>query len=120
MELKDFVKKVILDLDTAVSEVNEESAREVRLRGVKEHRTAVEFDVAITVESTNNGSAGGGIKVLGIIEANGSAETQLKNSTVSRVSFGIDISERTKLEKAVANTALATQLRNRPRVNPAR
>lgn len=66
MELKEFVKKVIIDLDEAVSEANSETKREVRFKGVKEQRTALEFDVAITVESTDSGKAGGEIKVWGI------------------------------------------------------
>lgn len=52
MELKEFVKKVIMDLDEAVTEANAETKREVRFNGVKEHRTALEFDVAVTVESS--------------------------------------------------------------------
>ena len=99
MELKEFVKNVILDLDQAVSEVNKETDREVRFKGVKEQRTAVEFDVAVTVESINAGKGGGGIKVLGIAEIGVSGSTELKNSTVSRVSFGVDIAEYTKEEE---------------------
>lgn len=98
MELKEFVKKVIIDLDQAVSEANVETKREIRFKGVKEHRTALEFDVAVTVESTASGGGGGGIKVWGIAEVGASGSTELKNSTVSRVSFGVDIDEHTKKE----------------------
>jgi len=98
MELKDFVKKVIVDLDQAISEANTETEREVRFMGVKATRTALEFDVAVTVESTdaNNGKAG--IRVWGIAEAGADVSAQNRNSTVSRVSFGVDISEFTKQE----------------------
>ncbi len=98
MELKEFVKKVILDLDQAVTEANKETKREVRFKGVKETRTALEFDVAVTVESTDSGKGGGEIKVWGIGQAGGTVSTESKNSTVSRVSFGVDISEYTKEE----------------------
>ncbi len=113
MELKEFVKKVILDLDQAVSEANNEASRKVKFKGVKEHRTALEFDVAVTVESTNSDKGGGGIKVWGLAEAEASIASEQKNSTVSRVSFGIDISESTKEEDA---ELMADIKRNR--INP--
>lgn len=105
MELKEFVKKVILDLDQAISEANAETKREVRFKGVKEHRTALEFDVAITVESSDSAKGNGGIKVWGIVEAGATATSELKNSTVSRVSFGVDIGEYTKEEKSNFQTS---------------
>lgn len=110
MELKEFVKKVIIDLDQAVSEANQETKREVRFKGVKEQRTALEFDVAVTVESSDSSGRGGGIKVWGIAEIGTSSTAELKNSTVSRVSFGVDISEYTKAEKA-ANKAMESSFR---------
>ena len=104
MELKEFVKKVIIDLDQALTEANNETKREVRFKGVKEHRTALEFDVAVTVESTDSTKAGGEIKVWGIAQVGGSGSAELKNSTVSRVNFGVDIGERTKEENAIEDT----------------
>jgi hypothetical protein len=111
MELKDFVKKVIVDLDQAISEANEETQREVRFKGVKETRTALEFDVAVTVESTDTAKGKGGIKVWGIAEAGVDGTIQSKNSTVSRVSFGVDVGEYTKTEKQ----AQKQQIYNRPK-----
>ncbi len=111
MELKDFVKKVIMDLDQAVTEANAETKREVRFKGVKEYRTALEFDVAVTVESTNSGGGGGAIQVLGFAQIGGSASTEQKNSSVSRVSFGVDISEYTKAERQAESALLATRHR---------
>ena len=112
MELKEFVKNVILDLDKAVSEVNKETDREVRFKGVKEQRTAVEFDVAVTVESSTSGGGKGGIKVWGIAEAGGNISKELKNSTVSRVSFGVDIAEYTKQEEQEMDARNRSQFRN--------
>jgi hypothetical protein len=114
MDLKEFVKKVIMDLDQAVSEANQETKREVRFKGVKEQRTALEFDVAVTVEATESGKAGGEIKVWGIGEAGASGTTELKNSTVSRVSFGIDIGEYTKVERAEQSARLSGQFKQSP------
>jgi hypothetical protein len=114
MELKEFVKKVIIDLDEAVSEANDQASREVRFKGVKEHRTALEFDVAVTVESTGSSSGGGAIKVWGIAEAGAKGSTELKNSMVSRVSFGVDVSEKTKAEKAADDAALQRRFQASP------
>ncbi len=119
MDLKEFVKKVIMDLDQAVSEANTETKREVRFKGVKEHRTALEFDVAVTVESTDSGMGGGEIKVWGIGQVGAAGSTELKNSTVSRVSFGVDIDECTKDERTEKEARTASQSRP-PSVNPGR
>ena len=115
MELKEFVKKVIIDLDAAVSEANSETKREIRFKGGKEQRTAVEFDVAVTVESIEAGKGGGEIKIWSIGQAGVSSSNELKNSTVSRVSFGVDIASRTKAE----DQEFAKQF-HQSRSNPAR
>ena len=98
MELKEFVKKVIIDLDTAITEANLETKRDIRFRGVKNERTALEFDVAVTVENSSAEKAGGGIKVLGLIEGGIGGSAEQKNSVVSRVSFGVDIDTYTREE----------------------
>ena len=113
MELKDFVKKVIVDLDQAVSEANSETQREIRFKGVKEDRTAVEFDVAVTVETTESTAGGGEIRVWGIAGAGAKGANESKNSTVSRVSFGIDIGEYTKREKMERNAQITKQFNPR-------
>lgn len=109
MELKEFVKKVIIDLDQAVSEANNETKREIRFKGVKEHRTALEFDVAVTIESSEAGGGGGGIRVWGIAEIGASVSAEQKNSSVSRVSFGVDIAEQTKEEQVAQDNAIKRQ-----------
>ncbi len=117
MELKDFVKKVIVDLDQAISEANAETAREVRFKGVKEQRTALEFDVAVTVESTTTASGGGKITVWGLMEAGADGSGEAKNSTVSRVTFGVDIGEKTKQETQALDARIAHQFTPK-RLNP--
>ncbi len=119
MELKEFVKKVIVDLDQAVSEANAETKREIRFKGVKEHATALEFDVAVTAESTTSGKGGGEIKVWGIGEIGAKGYSELKNSTVSRVSFRVDISEYTKAEKEKHQRAVEANIKVN-KSNPAR
>lgn len=96
MKLKEFVKSVIIDLSQAVSEASKETEKKIVFKGVKGQRTAIEFDIAVTVESSKGGRGGGEIKVWGIAQVDGNISAELKNSTVSRVSFGVDISELNK------------------------
>lgn len=118
MDLKEFVTKVIVDLDQAVSEADRQTNREIRFKGYKDNRTAVEFDVAVTVEATNSTTGGGGIKVWGMADVDGRMATENRNSTISRVSFAIAIDEKTKQEKMVQNAAIRGQFN--PRINEAR
>lgn|SRR3989338_5740533 len=120
MELKDFVKNVLVDLDKAVSEANAETARDIRFKGVREHRTAVEFDVAVTVETSASGKGGGEIKVWGLAEIGAKASTEFKNSTVSRVSFGVDIGEKTRAEIEEDARRLEEQFSKHSGLNPGR
>lgn len=119
MELKDFVKKVILDLDQAVSEANQGTTRVVRFARTNENRTALEFDVAVTVESTASGNGGGAIRVWGIGEIGAKGVLEQKNSTVSRVQFGVDVSHSTKQEDAQHEMIMQGQFLERHRINPA-
>ena len=98
MELKEFIKKVIIDLDEAVTEANQETHREIRFRGVKEKRTSLEFDIAVTVDATETIKGNGGVKVLGFVEGGIQKTDENKNSTASRIIFSLDVGEYTKVE----------------------
>lgn len=95
MELKEFVKTVLSDLVTAVDQASEESVRTIGLSSTQETRT-VEFDIAVTVEDMTNAKGKGGIKVLQFIDVSGGIEGSTKNSTVSRIQFGVSVNSRTK------------------------
>ena len=97
MELKDFVKKVLVDLDGAVSEARGEMQRDVRFSDGKDQRT-VEFDIAVSAEETGVADGKTGVRVLQFVEAGGSMSKENKNSTVSRVKFGIRIDSMTREE----------------------
>ena len=114
MELKDFVKRAIVDLDQAIEEANKETHRAIRFRGVQGQRTALEFDIAVTVENSSDVSGGAGIKVLGLAEVGGQGASLERSSTVSRISFGVHIDESTKAENVAIMNA---NFRNRQ--NPA-
>lgn len=98
MELKEFVKKVLIDLDQAVSEVNKETSREVRFRGVSGQRNEIEFDIAVIVEDNQSGGAKAGIKVFNMIEAGTGGSIENKNQTASRIHFGLQIGAYTREE----------------------
>lgn len=98
MELKDFVKKVLIDLVQGVEEARSEAVRDMKLFD-KEGRT-VEFDIAVTVEDVNKNSGKAGIRVLQFIEGDADVAKETRNSTVSRVKFGILVGGLTKDEDA--------------------
>jgi hypothetical protein len=96
MELKEFVKDAILQLDSAIDEANNQTKREVRFKSSDNRRT-LEFDVAVTVEDKSSKGGKAGIKVLGLT-AGGGGGKESKNVYVSRVQFGVKISSTTKVE----------------------
>lgn len=98
MNLKEFVKNVLLDLDNAVEEARIQMKRDVHFAETGDKRT-VEFDIAVTVEDTDTRTGKAGIKVVPFIEGKGDLSKESKNSTVSRIKFGVRISSMTKEEK---------------------
>src|SRR5260221_10212895 len=99
MDLKDFVKKVVVDLDQAVSEAAAEMVRDIRFMGDKGSQQVIKFDIAISADKTDTKAGKTGVRVLQFAEAGGKIESQQKNSTVSRVQFGLYIGYETKAEE---------------------
>jgi hypothetical protein len=99
MDLQEFVKDVLVSLDKAVDEARIEMKRDVHFSNTKEQRT-VEFDIAVSVEEKDSQSGKAGIKVWKFVEGGGSLSTENKNSTISRVKFGLVVSSMTKEESA--------------------
>lgn len=97
MELKQFIKNVLKDISEAVDDVASESKRDMHLDSLKEQRT-VEFDVAVTAEDVTAASGKAGVKVFSIIEGGGETSKEIKNSSVSRIKFGVYIDRFTKEE----------------------
>lgn len=98
MELKEFVKSILKDVVDAVEETRQESSRDMYLDTGKDQRT-VEFDIAVTVEDSTSSSGKAGIKVFQVIEGGGDISKGLKNSSVSRIKFGVYIDRFTKKEE---------------------
>lgn len=103
MELKQFIKNVLRDITQAVDEISLESTREMHLNNSTEQRT-VEFDVAVTAEDITSASGNAGIKVFSIIEGGGETSKEVKNSSVSRIQFGVHVNRWTKAENQVTHT----------------
>jgi hypothetical protein len=97
MDLKEFVKNVLLEVNEAVDEAGEATSREIRFTQTNSART-IEFDVAVTASKETAGEGKAGVKVLTFIDAGGKIAQQTTNSTVSRVQFGLYISDTTKAE----------------------
>jgi len=92
MELKEFITE-------AVEESRTSSTRDMHLDNLKDQRT-VEFDVAVTAEDITSAAGKAGIKVFSVIEGGGEAAKEVKNSTVSRIKFGVYVDRWTKQEEA--------------------
>lgn len=104
MDLKEFVKNVLKDLVDAVEEVRKESSRDMTLYSHKESNQTIEFDIAVTAEDSLGGTGKAGIKVFKMIEGGGEISKESKNSTVSRIKFGVHIDTLTKQEQAEIKT----------------
>ena|GEM_PF-569983 len=98
MDLKDFVKKVLIEVNEAVDEAAAKTSREVHFTEGKNART-IEFDIAVSADNGTAGSGKAGVKVLNVIDAGGEIKKEVKNSTVSRVQFGLTIDYMTKTER---------------------
>ena len=97
MELKEFIKKTLLDIVEAVNEVNEDSPYDVKLFGLDDKRT-VEFDVAVSAEKNGISAGTMGISVFSL-KAGGKIEKETKDSKVSRIIFSVTVDSLSKNKK---------------------
>jgi hypothetical protein len=97
MDLKDFVKSVLVDINEGVDEARDVTSRDIRFAGNSSKRT-IEFDVAVSVEKSDSATGKAGVRVLKFAEADGELSKSMKNSTVSHICFGLHIDSWTKEE----------------------
>ena len=71
-----------------VKESSKELKEEIFV-GTKADKRCIEFDVAVSVEENKTKRGKAGIKVLEFAELGGGIDKEIKNSTVSRIQFGI-------------------------------
>lgn len=99
MNLQEFVKNVLVDIDRAVEEARKETRRDISFSKTDDRRT-VEFDIAVSAEETDAKSGKAGIRVLQFAEVGKDINKENKNSTVSRIQFGVHIETMTREEDA--------------------
>lgn len=99
MQIKDFVKSVLLELNEAVDEARQQTSRDIVFTNTDGKRT-VEFDIAVTAEDTTESNGKAGVKVMSFVEAGGNLAKGSRNSTVSRIQFGVRVDSLTKAEDA--------------------
>lgn len=97
MNIEEFVTNVLIDLDRAVNNARSETARDISFTQTADSRT-VEFDIAVSAETLDEASGKAGVRVLSVVEAGGDLKQSNKNSTVSRVKFGVHIEPLTREE----------------------
>lgn len=116
MELKEFIGKVISDIAEAVDSYCEGSNKDIYLAINKGKDRTIEFDIATSAENINAKTGKAGVKVLEYVEFGGNIEKESKNSTVTRIKFGVNISTHTKEEadkiRAKKNNELLSQNTN--------
>ena len=98
MNLQEFIKDVLTQINLAVDEARELTSRDITF-SEKDNARTIEFDIAVSVEEDDKQSGKAGIRVLQFAEAGGDISKQIKNSTVSRITFGLRIESFTKAEK---------------------
>ncbi len=96
MELKDFIKRSLLDVVTGVEEANEEKDR-FRLTGHKHVGTGqrgqkIEFDISVVIDRSSESDLNGGIKVAFANFGGGQKETE-NSQNVHKIKFEIFVKE---------------------------
>lgn len=122
MELKEFINKAIDDIVEAVKLSDNSAERKIILSGANPNRT-IEFDIAVSAEEKTEGSVEGGIKVLSLAQGKAGKRNESTNSTVTRIKFGVNVSEYTKHQEEPYNAqsrALVEERRRNKSLNSAR
>jgi hypothetical protein len=107
MELDEFIKSVLVKVLSGIRQAQDEEnvgafvvpggdggheyPKNARVSSsARLKSTIIDFDVAITVESSDKASGGGGLKIAGI-GADIKGESSTKDTKVSRIQFGVPI-----------------------------
>lgn len=111
MELGDFVKKVIQDVESALKDASMENDKHYTV-----DKDGIDFDVAVTASDSMtesvDGKIGASIKVFGA-NVGGQKQTRKDSSEVSRVHFKIYIPPQTKQQ----SDAFIAQINEHNRIN---
>ncbi len=96
MELRKFVTKAILDIVEGVEEANFLAYRGIQLIELGDAQKII-FDVAISAEDGSPMKGKGGIFVVAA-GAEGTVSTDIKNSRITRIRFGVRVDRQTPEE----------------------
>lgn len=94
MELKDFVESVLIQLDLAVTGARKVTSRDIAFSDGKN----IDFDIAVSVESTDKSSVDGKIRVFEILRGGAESSNEDKSRTLSRIKFTLQVEGLTKTE----------------------
>jgi len=97
MELKDFIKRTLIDIVSGVEEANNEKNR-FRLTSQVHHGTGesgqkVEFDVSVIVNESSDSDIKGGIKVA-LVNFGGGVKESESNQNIQKIKFEVFITEK--------------------------
>ena len=98
MDLKEFVKAILVDIDSAVDEAQAITNRNISFAKRDSART-VEFDIAVTVRESDAKSGEAKVKVWSAFSIGVDKKKVDESSTVSHVTFGVEVSSKTKAEQ---------------------
>ena len=93
MKVREFVKETIIEIIQGVNDANDHLI-ETKQPGRAEPASTLEpvtFDIAVTVESENQGEGKGNLSVVGI-GFGGKVQSTASEATVSRVQFKVPLS----------------------------
>lgn len=93
MDLKNFIHSVLTDIVAGVGTSSKEIGRNIVLINNGTSGQQIEFDIAVTAEESTKGGVETGIKVLSLGGFGGSVDAESRNSSVSRIKFGVYISK---------------------------
>ncbi len=95
MDLKNFISKTITGIINGLDDVSSKlKNKKVGMYSMgKDNRRHIEFDVAVAVENKKGKSGGANINVLQVFGGGGKITSESINSTVSRIKFGVRISD---------------------------
>ena len=102
MDLKEFTRQTLVQIVEGAHEANQHfAAQEGRVhideptpytgKGKVPVMIDVNFDVAVTATETEGANGGGGLKVAGLVNIGGGAESKTENQTVSRVKYTLQL-----------------------------
>lgn len=94
MKLDKFVETAIVSLVNGVEQAGKTLKRDINVAKNAQDNKTINFDVSVSVEKSGNASVGSIIKVVGL-----DAGLDLKRLEISRISFGVYVSSKTKKEE---------------------